>query len=69
MSDTLDTKDIADVLGVTRAYATDVLVKRPDFPPPVINRSRRIRRWAREAVQAWASGDQSRDAISAEVVL
>lgn len=64
MSPTLDTQDIAELLGLTRPYVTDVLVKKPDFPPPVINRSRRIRRWAEEAVMAWAA--QSREAMSAD---
>ena len=67
-TETIDTQDIAEMLGVTRAHATDVVVKQADFPAPVINRSRRIRRWAREAVQTWAAGGQSLDAMSAEVV-
>ena len=66
MSPTVDTKDIADMLGVSRPHVTDVLVKKDGFPPPVINRSRRIRRWALEAVQAWAN--QSREAMSSEEV-
>lgn len=69
MSPTLDTKEIAELLGVTRPYVTDVLTKRADFPAPKINRSARMRRWSREAVEAWASGSpQSRDAMSADVV-
>lgn len=64
MSTTVDTKDIAEMLGVSRPYVTDRLVKQPDFPAPVINRSRRIRRWALEAIQAWAN--QSRAAMSSE---
>ncbi len=67
---TVDTKDIAELLGVTRAHVTDVLTKRPDFPAPRINRSQKMRRWDRWAVEAWASGGtpQSREAISAEEV-
>ena len=69
MTDLIDTKEIAELLGVSRPHVTDVLVKKPDFPDPVINRGPRIRRWARAAVMAWASGiPQSRDAMSAEVV-
>jgi predicted DNA-binding transcriptional regulator AlpA len=68
MSPTVDTQDIAQMLGVTRPHVTDVLVKKPDFPAPVINRSRRIRRWALEAVEAWANRNQSLEAMSSEEV-
>lgn len=65
MSTTVDTGEIAELLHVSREYVTDKLTKKPDFPPPVINRSRRMRRWALEAVERWASG-QSLEAMSAE---
>lgn len=69
MSEKFDTADIAAYLEVTRAHVTDVLVKRPDFPVPIINRGPRLRRWLRSEVEAWAGGrSQSREAISAEVV-
>lgn len=52
---TVDTGDIAEFLGLTRPYVTDVLVKQEGFPKPVINRSQRMRRWLLTDVQAWAS--------------
>ena len=52
---TIDTAGIAGLLGVTRPYVTDVLVKQAGFPTPVVNRSRRMRRWLVSDVQTWAS--------------
>lgn len=50
----IDTDGIARLLGVTRRHATDRITKRADFPKPVINVSRKIRRWRLSDVQAWA---------------
>lgn len=69
MNETWDTFDIAEYLGVTRAHVTDKLTKQDDFPAPVINRSRRNRRWSRVSVECWAAGVQSREAISSELAL
>lgn len=66
MNETIDTEGIAKILGCSREYATDRLVKKPDFPAPVVNRSRRMRRWAKDAVERWAAGSQSLEAISSE---
>lgn len=49
----LDTAGIAALLGVTREHATDRITKRPDFPKPYINVSRRLRFWRASEVQAW----------------
>ena len=49
-SDLVDTGDIANMLGVTRAHVTNRLSKRPDWPKPVMNLSQRLRRWKREDV-------------------
>lgn len=49
----LDTSDIAALLGVTREHVTDRITKRPDFPKPYINVSRRLRFWRTSEVQAW----------------
>lgn len=54
--DEIDTKGIADLLGLKREYVTDVLVKRPDFPKPVMNLTRRIRRWSRSDVERFKAG-------------
>jgi predicted DNA-binding transcriptional regulator AlpA len=61
----IDTGDIAALLGVTRAHVTDRLSKREDFPRPVVNISRKLRRWNEYAVRAWASGQRNRAAMSA----
>lgn len=49
----LDTAGIAAMLGVTRVHVTDRITKRPDFPKPFINVSRRLRYWRQSDVQAW----------------
>ncbi|OAD81833.1 hypothetical protein ATN89_22825 [Comamonas thiooxydans] len=49
----LDTAGIAAILGVTRVHVTDRITKRPDFPKPFINVSRRLRYWRVSDVQAW----------------
>ena len=63
MSALIDTGQIAKMLGLERSYVTDKLTKKPDFPPPRVNRSQRLRRWAEADVLAWARG-QSRAAMS-----
>lgn len=55
---TIDTAGIAQMLGRTRPYVTDRLTKQPGFPSPVINRSRRLRRWLVRDVEAWAAKGQ-----------
>lgn len=57
---TVDTAGIAAMLGVTREHVTDRLSKRPDFPRPVVNLSRRTRRWAERDVVAFAQGKPAR---------
>lgn len=47
IADTWDTADIARNLGLSRAYVTDKLTKKEDFPRPMVNLSRRTRRWRR----------------------
>lgn len=49
----IDTAGIAAMLGVTREHVTDRITKRPDFPKPFINVSRRLRYWRQSEVQAW----------------
>ena len=49
----LDTADIAAMLGVTREHVTDRITKRPDFPKPYINVSRRLRYWRQSEVMSW----------------
>ena len=54
--DKLDTKEIAEFLRRSRKYVTNVLTKSPDFPRPVISRSRRLKFWRRADVEQWARG-------------
>jgi predicted DNA-binding transcriptional regulator AlpA len=68
MSALLDTAQIAELIGCTRAHVTDRLSKREDFPRPLINVSRKLRKWSAADVMAWAAGTQSRRrAMSAEL--
>lgn len=53
MSETIDTAGIAETLGYTRKYVTDVLTKLPDFPKPVLEPSPRKRRWSAPDVLRW----------------
>ena len=53
MSALLDTAQIAAILGCTREHVTDRITKRPDFPRPEVNLSRRLRRWKEADVMAW----------------
>ena len=57
---TVDTAEIAAMLRVSREHVTDRLIKRPDFPRPVVNLSRRTRRWAERDVVAFAQGKPAR---------
>lgn len=49
----IGTGEIAEMLGLTRVYVTDRLTKRPDFPPPAIDLSRKIKRWRKADVEEW----------------
>jgi hypothetical protein len=66
MNDLIDTEAIAQLLQCTRKHVADRLVHRPDFPAPAVNVSRKLRRWEREAILAWAR-QPSRAAMSAGV--
>lgn len=47
---TINTEEIAHLLGVSRKHVTDRVVTRPDFPKPVIRLSQRVRKWAQHEV-------------------
>lgn len=53
-NDLIDTKQIAQLLGVTRAHAVGRIIKRHDFPKPVIDVSQRLRKWNIQDVLKWA---------------
>lgn len=65
MRDLITTAEIAKMFGLNRAYVTDKLVKRHDFPAPVIEISQKTRKWLREDVERFARPRQRRAAISA----
>jgi predicted DNA-binding transcriptional regulator AlpA len=60
MNDTIDTKDIAELLGYSREYVTDRVTKREDFPVPVLRLSRKAVRWSAADVRAWLEGQSLR---------
>jgi predicted DNA-binding transcriptional regulator AlpA len=66
MGTLLDTGQIAELLGVSREHVTNRLTKRSDFPRPVIDASRKMRRWSEADVMAWAGGDQSKRAAMSD---
>lgn len=45
LHDEVHTGEIAQALGLTLPYVTNVLTKRADFPKPCTNVSRVTRRW------------------------
>lgn len=49
----LNTADIAQLLGCTRAHATNRITKMPDFPAPIIDLSERMRWWSLASIQGW----------------
>lgn len=52
----VDTAGIAALIGCTRQHVTGRLTKRPDFPKPFINISRRTKYWRLADVQAFMQG-------------
>lgn len=61
----LDTAGIAELFSCSREHATDKLTKRAGFPAPVIDLSRKMRKWDQAEVIAWAQAHRrSRDAMS-----
>lgn len=50
----MTSKDISTLLGVCHRHCVDRIIKRPDFPRPTINISRRIKRWSRTDILKWA---------------
>jgi predicted DNA-binding transcriptional regulator AlpA len=53
------TEHIATFLGVGRKHVTDRLTKQPGFPKPVVNYSRRNRKWDASQVRQWARGGKA----------
>jgi predicted DNA-binding transcriptional regulator AlpA len=49
----IDTAGIAEDLELQRKYVTDRVIKRPDFPAPVIALSQKTRKWLLSEYWAW----------------
>jgi predicted DNA-binding transcriptional regulator AlpA len=47
------TGDLAAMWRLNREHVTNNITKRPDFPQPALNLSRKTRRWRRVEVEAW----------------
>lgn len=60
----IDTKQIAQLLSVSRDHVTDRLTKRADFPAPAVNISQKLRRWEESDVIAWLRRQSKRAAMS-----
>jgi predicted DNA-binding transcriptional regulator AlpA len=62
MSDYVNTADMAAALGLDRAYVTDRVTKRPDFPAPALRLSRKVVLWWRAEFEAWQRAQATRAA-------
>ena len=49
----IDTGDIAADLGLGRDYVTRKVVKRPDFPGPLLVLSRKTVKWSSAQYETW----------------
>lgn len=58
--DWMDTGAIADLIGLSREYVTKHTTKLPDFPAPVVNVNRKLRRWLRADVVAYFTAKPKR---------
>lgn len=54
LTELMGTKEIANLLGVSRAHCVARIVKRPDFPKPAIDLSQRLKKWKRNDILSWA---------------
>ena len=61
VDDLIDAAQVAEVLGLSRATAVSVYVRRyPDMPRPVVDRGpNRARLWLRSEIVAWAASRRS----------
>lgn len=58
----IDTESIAQMLGVSRAYARDRVVKSATFPRPALALSQKIKRWSKQDVENWVEKQMQRNA-------
>lgn len=59
MNEVMSAADIAEYLGVCRRHVVARITKAAGFPKPVINLSRKTRRWDAEAVKAYVAAPKS----------
>lgn len=52
-SELVGTGELAAMWGLNREFVTNNITKRPDFPAPALNLTRKTRRWRRVEVEAW----------------
>lgn len=52
-SELVGTGELAAMWGLNREFVTNSITKRPDFPAPALNLTRKTRRWRRDEVEAW----------------
>ncbi len=62
MSTLIDTAYIAAALGFERAYVTDRVVKREDFPAPALILSQKSVKWRLEDFERWVQAQANRAA-------
>lgn len=55
MTDYLTLDDLAKMFPLGRKYIRDTLTKRPDFPPPALQVSQKVKLWDRMDVERWKS--------------
>lgn len=58
----IDTADIANALGLERSYVTDRVVKRADFPAPVLMLTKKIVKWRRADFDKWVQAQATQAA-------
>ena len=59
MNEVMSAADIAEYLGLCRRHVVARVTKAPGFPKPVVNLSRKTRRWDAEEVKAYVASPKS----------
>ena len=59
MNEVMSAADIAEYLGVCRRHVVERITKAAGFPKPVVNLSRKTRRWSASEVMAYAAAPKS----------
>lgn len=59
--DMVDIPGISDITSLPRTYVRDTLVRKPEFPRPVLNLSQKTRRWDKGEVVEWLAREVARN--------